>query len=141
MEHALISRRISWACHATVEVAPDWPVGVPPPYLTYFIPPYYFYRYLYATCDTDIVPIRQHPIEFVAFMDEYDSEYRSKYKYLMWDDLLNREHIIWDNFQFSKTVPDSPSYDDTTQLILCFYHDKYINYVENFCLMYYEGLI
>lgn len=46
MEIAAISRRVSWSCARTVEVAPGWALGMPPPCMTHFITLCHIKKYL-----------------------------------------------------------------------------------------------
>lgn len=97
MEYAALSRRVYWACFATVEVAPGWALGMPPPYLTHFIAPHHVRRYLLATRSTEIradsefwTHIQIPHLHADGSIDTY---------YFSWIELFNRSLITWDNFR------------------------------------------
>lgn len=128
MEHSLISRRVSWNCTGTVEVAPGWVLGRPPPYLTHFISERYVNRYLRATCNTDITPSttaghyvrmpytrKDHTVTVIA---------------IWWIWLFSPAFVAWDNFEYAQTVYPKWRYDNRPSIdSLLFYRRTYNDFV------------
>lgn len=97
MEHALISRRVQWACSGSVEVAPDWPLGTPPLATKYFITQHHVRTYLRAITKTRIRPVPQ-VWTYLAIPHAHEDGTIEPY-WFSWLELFCRTLVSWDNFR------------------------------------------
>lgn len=122
MEVSPISRRISWCCVGAVEVAPDWPLGLPPPYEFYFMRPHHLRLYIRAMHDHHDTSIHCiSGLDWVLVMNR-SGLYLLHAQYL---DLFNRKCFTWDNFQYCGPTCNVYEYLNSESTYSLFYYKLY----------------
>lgn len=102
MEHAPISRRISWSCIGAIDVAPSWALGMPPPLETHFVPVNHVCKHLCAIRGTMIRPI-QGASNYLLLPYPRDNGKLAKLM-VPWTILMYPGIVAWNDFRCSDIV-------------------------------------
>lgn len=128
MDSTPISRRVSWACLETVEVAPDWPVGIPPLIQFYFIHPHHI-RLYYRSLRED-----RHetscPMYTYYGLSILNRSHQGKVKHVDYFDIFNRDQFIWNNFECYGCVSTDPKYGANMNDYISYYEPIYKKFIE-----------